>query len=108
MEAQEAWEALSPATPGRFPFQHGYRMTESYGDPRQHGAAHEALVTLKAFSTAARLAFDRLLAARVLSEAERAIPGDDWGAWSRRLVEVGESLNLRVRSVRASSSWDRS
>ena len=34
-----------------------------------------------------------------LGEAQRAIPGDDVQAWSRRLVEVGESLNLRLLSV---------
>ncbi len=58
-----------------------------------------ALGVLEMFSSSAKISFDRLLAGRVLSEAERSIPGDDCGAWCRRLVEVGESLNLRVRSL---------
>ncbi len=58
-----------------------------------------ALVVLDVFAQAANLSFDRLLAARVLGEVQRAIPGDDATAWARRLVEVGESLDLRIRSI---------
>jgi len=61
----------------------------------------DALKTLERFSTAANISFDRLLAARTVGEAVNAIPGDDWNAWSMRLVEVGETLNLRIRSVDA-------
>ena len=68
------------------------------GAPCRH---KDALRVLELFSTSARVSFDRILAARALGEAERAITGDDWQAWSRRLIEVGESLNLRIRSIEA-------
>ena len=61
--------------------------------------ADAALGVLETLSAAARISFDRLLAARVLGEAERTIPGEDCNAWSGRLVEAGESLNLRVRAL---------
>lgn len=64
--------------------------------PRQ-GA--EALNILEAFAAAAGVSFDRILAARGLGEAERAIPGAESDTWSQRLVEVGESLNLRIRTI---------
>ena len=57
----------------------------------------DALRILEEFSAAAQLRFDRTLAARGLGEAERAIPGDDAATWARRLVEVGESIDLRVQ-----------
>ena len=38
------------------------------------------------------------------AKPSRAIPGDDQQTWARRLVEVGESLNLRVRSVECNLS----
>ena len=47
----------------------------------------------------AQITFDRIVAVRVLSEAERAIPGQRCGDRVCRLVEVGESLNLRVRTL---------
>jgi ABC-type bacteriocin/lantibiotic exporter with double-glycine peptidase domain len=61
--------------------------------------AHDALAILEEFSTAAQLRFDRTMAARGLGEAERVIPGNDLEACSRRLVEVGESIDLRVQSL---------
>ncbi len=61
-----------------------------------------ALRVLERFAAQAGAAFDRILAGRALGEAERAIPGDDADTWSRRLIEVGESLNLRVRSIEGS------
>lgn len=66
-----------------------------------HGSssASHALQVLETFSTAAQISFDRSVAGRVLSEAEHAIEGNDARTWSRRLVEVGESLNLRVLSA---------
>lgn len=64
---------------------------------------HEsALQTLERFATAAEMTFNRFLAARALNEAENAIPGEDWASWSRRMVEVGEALQLRIRSFEAS------
>jgi ABC-type bacteriocin/lantibiotic exporter with double-glycine peptidase domain len=59
---------------------------------------------LEAFANAAHMTFDRILAGRVLGEAERAIPGDDAQTWARRLVEVGESLNLRIRYMECTVS----
>ena len=67
--------------------------------PPRPGA--EPLSILEAFSAAAGVPFDRILAARVLGEAERAIPGAESDTWSQRLVEVGESLNLRIRTIDA-------
>ena len=63
-------------------------------------ASHQsASSVLDLFAQAAQVPFDRLTAARLLREATRAIPGDDAIAWGRRLVEVGESLDLRIRTV---------
>lgn len=59
----------------------------------------ESLQVLEQFSNRARIAFDRILASRVLTEAQRAIPGAGATVWEQQLVEVGESLNLRVRSL---------
>jgi putative ABC transport system ATP-binding protein len=61
-----------------------------------------ALRTLERFTAAADMTFNRFLAARALNEAEDTIPGEDWASWSRRLVEVGEALQLRIRSFDAS------
>ncbi len=79
-------------------------MSEVSGDPQRHQPSQHALRVLESFASTAQIAFDRILASRALGEAERAIPGDDWPAWSRRLVEVGESLNLRIRSIEAPTS----
>jgi putative ABC transport system ATP-binding protein len=64
--------------------------------------AEDALRILEEFSAAAQLRFDRLLAARGWGEAERAIPGHDAAACARRLVEVGESMDLRVQVLECS------
>ncbi|MFI4873757.1 MAG: peptidase domain-containing ABC transporter, partial [Blastopirellula sp. JB062] len=61
-----------------------------------------AMEVLAQFSAAARVTFDRGQARRLLHEAERAIPGADPSTWGRRLVEVGESINLKVRTLDAS------
>ncbi len=68
-------------------------------DPRSQTIADDALRILEQFAQGAGITFDRILASRVLNEAGRAIPGSDVPTWSRRLVEVGESMNLRVRSI---------
>ena len=71
--------------------------------PRNTGPNHDsAMQTLERLAASAGVTFDRFLAARALSEAENSIPGRDWVSWSRRLVEVGESLQLRIRSIEAS------
>ena len=72
-------------------------MTEMPDKPSQQNQHEAALQILEEFSTAAQLRFDRVLALRGLGEAERAIPGDDTATWARRLVEIGESIELRVQ-----------
>lgn len=73
-------------------------MNEQNGAARQDATA-AALTVLELFSVAANQPFDRLVASRLLTEAARAIPGEDASAWARRLVEVGESVDLRIRSI---------
>jgi ABC-type bacteriocin/lantibiotic exporter with double-glycine peptidase domain len=58
-----------------------------------------ALGVLEHFCNASQVAFDRLRARRALDEAERVIPDDDAQAWAKRLVEVAESVDLRVRGL---------
>lgn len=58
-----------------------------------------ALRVLETFANSAGIAFDRLMAERVLGETEQAMSGNDPNAWAGRLVEVGESVNLRIRTV---------
>jgi putative ABC transport system ATP-binding protein len=70
--------------------------------PLRQQQVEDALRILDEFSAASTLRFDRIVATRELGEAERAIPGDDLNAWTRRLVEVGESLDLRVQTVECS------
>jgi putative ABC transport system ATP-binding protein len=65
-------------------------------------SADQALRALEAFAAAAGISFDRLLAARTLGEAERAVPGEDDLVWAHRLVEVGDSVGLRVRAMECS------
>jgi len=65
-------------------------------------SSSDGLRILEVFATQAGVPFDRILGARVLGEAARAIPGDGWSTWSRQLIEVGETLNLRIRSIECS------
>jgi len=67
--------------------------------PQRQQQAKDALRILEEFSKAAQHPFDRILAGRALAEAERAIPGEGVMTWARRLVEVGESMDLRVQSL---------
>lgn len=76
-------------------------MNASELSTRSTDQTHQAVRVLEEFSQSARLSFDRILATRALSEAVRSVPGEDWPTWSRRLVEVGESLNLRIRAFEA-------
>lgn len=57
------------------------------------------LSVLEAFARSVPMRFDRAHARRVLSESEDSVAGNDALAWSRRLVEAGESFALRVRTV---------
>ena len=74
-------------------------MAETFNPLDPDNSPDLALRVLEAFAESAHITFDRSLARRALSEAEDAVPGNDAVAWSRRLVEVGESLDLRVRTV---------
>ncbi|MEW4451800.1 ATP-binding cassette domain-containing protein [Bremerella sp. JC817] len=68
----------------------------------EDSAIRGATDVLATFASTARVTFDRGQARRLLHEAKRAIPGTDQTAWSSRLVEVGESVNLKVRTLDAS------
>ena len=58
-----------------------------------------AVKVLEFFAKHSQLTFNRPLALRTVTELARAIPGGDFRTWGQRLVEAGESLNLRVRST---------
>lgn len=64
---------------------------------RREQEADEALRVLEEFSSAARLRFDRILAARRLVEAVQVIPGEGASIWAQRMAEVGECIDLRVQ-----------
>lgn len=64
----------------------------------------QALQTLELMAQQAGLVFDRMLAERALTEAERGLPGDDSRSWVRRLVQAGETLGLRLHSIECSLS----
>lgn len=68
----------------------------------EDSTVHGAIAVLAQFASAARVTFDRGQARRLLHEAQRAIPGNDYAAWGSRLVEVGESTHLKVRTLDAS------
>jgi putative ABC transport system ATP-binding protein len=70
--------------------------------PLRQQQIEDALRILEEFSAANSLRFDRIIATRELSEAERAIPGDDLSAWTRRFIEAGESLDLRIQCAECS------
>jgi hypothetical protein len=53
-------------------------MMQPSGNHRHPAPSQEALRVLESFSMAAHVAFDRILAARAVGEAQRAIPGGDW------------------------------
>ncbi len=77
----------------------GYRLDRASMTRRQtpkpaQDSSNDALRVLEVFAATGHVAFDRIHAGRALSEAERAIPGNDCDTWSQRLIEVGESLNL--------------
>ncbi|TWT38881.1 peptidase domain-containing ABC transporter [Blastopirellula retiformator] len=80
-------------------------MTQGRPPAQDDSSLHGTMEIMAQFATAARVTFDRGKARRLLHEAKRAIPGDDPAAWSRRLVEVGESIHLKVRML--DSSLDR-
>lgn len=53
---------------------------------------------LEAFCQQLHIEFDRAVAAKALVDAEHNLAGDQESAWIRRLIEVGGSLQLRIRS----------
>ncbi len=67
-------------------------------DSRSADQAQTASRTLEFFASRSEVSFDRPLGLRTVTEMIRAIPGDDYRVWGQRLVEAGESLNLRIRS----------
>ncbi|UUO04872.1 ATP-binding cassette domain-containing protein [Blastopirellula sp. J2-11] len=73
-------------------------MPENQSDPLPNMPSQNAIHVLEAFSNSAQISFDRILAARALGE-DRDISGEDWQTWSRRLIEAGEALGLRIRSL---------
>ena len=74
-------------------------MYREHASVTRDEAAGYASRVLEFFARGARVTFDRPLAARTVAETVRAIPGDDALSWSGRLVESGESLNLRIRAT---------
>ena len=70
-----------------------------FKNPTEIAATKIATRILEFFATASHVSFDRPLAIRTVTEMVRAIPGDDFRVWAQRLVEAGESLNLRIRST---------
>lgn len=74
-------------------------MSQEPTDSPSKTPSNRAIHVLESFAYSAHMPFDRTLAARALGELERAMPGEDWQTWSRRLIEVGEILGLRIRSL---------
>lgn len=70
---------------------------QTHPESRRQEEADDVLRVLEEFSSTSRLRFDRILAARGLAESVRAIPGDGAAIWAQRMVEVGESIDLRVQ-----------
>ncbi len=68
-------------------------------DYEKSQATKTAARVLEFFAGSSRISFDRPVAQRTIAEMVRAIPGDDFRVWGQRLVEAGESLNLRIRST---------
>ena len=77
-------------------------MTKRKPSQPHQQTTQSALGVLETFSNSAGVTFDRMVAGRVLGESEQAISGESAKAWASRLVEVGESVNLRIRSVECS------
>ncbi len=61
--------------------------------------AKAATQVLRFFADASQITFDGPLALRTVTEISRTITGSDHEVWGQRLVEAGESLNLRIRSA---------
>lgn len=62
-------------------------------------SSRSVLRVLEILARASGVTFNRILAERVLGESARSTGGEDAQSWARRLVEVGESMNLRIRTV---------
>ena len=68
-------------------------------DIQQANATKSSVKVLEFFAKQSRLTFNRPLASRTVTEMVRAIPGVNFRTWGQRMVEAGESLNLRIRST---------
>ena len=73
-------------------------MSGHYVESRSQTISEKAIQVLEEFSLAAKIPFDRISASRSLVEAKDSILGEDWQAWSHRLIEAGDSLGLRILS----------
>jgi putative ABC transport system ATP-binding protein len=67
------------------------------GNSPAHDHASQACAVMEHFARHEGLSFDRTLARRTLHESSLAIIGDDAESWGLRLVECGESLDLRIQ-----------
>lgn len=65
--------------------------------PEEARIAEQATMLLEHCARLEGLSFDRALARRALHESALAIPGSGSDVWARRLVECGESLDLRIQ-----------
>lgn len=67
------------------------------GKSEEQDHASQACAVMEHFARHEGLSFDRILARRTLHESSLAIIGDDAESWGLRLVECGESLDLRIQ-----------
>ncbi len=70
-----------------------------FDDYQQALSTKTSVKVLEFFAKESQLTFNRPLASRTVTEMVRAIPGADFRTWGQRMVEAGESLNLRIRST---------
>ena len=70
-----------------------------FAQPNDISDTKAATRMLEFFATASNVRLHRPLALRTVTEMVRALPGDDYRVWGQRLVEAGESLRLRIRSI---------
>jgi ABC-type bacteriocin/lantibiotic exporter with double-glycine peptidase domain len=74
-------------------------LTPATPDPMSVDRLTEAVQVLEVLANASMVRFERMTARQVLNESLDATGGDDAEGWARRLVEVGDSVGLRVRRI---------